>query len=187
MQVCRDTNTHENTQYIGVVLWGAGNIDKLIIFQNKFLRQLFYLPNEATGCKLLLETHMKPIEGCVLSLLLKFLYRLQRKAKESLVKTCFHRLITINTDEAGKHNWFSQVSTFLLNCGVKGLNYDLQIVSSKLKSRKITNKYYTNFINENVKFRIDSNAMYKDIKCRVGTESYLKSELSFSVKKSCSN
>lgn len=166
----------------GVVLWGAGNMDKLCVFQNKFLRQLFYLPNETSRYKLLMETHMKPIEYSILSLILKFLHRIYKKPKDSLVKACFYRLVSISNSEV-KYNWYSQVSSFLFKCGVKGLRNDLQVLNSKIKIRNIINNYCTDFINENVMYMQKSSGIYKSIKPKIGTEPYLNLKLSFSVKK----
>ncbi len=167
----------------GVVLWGFKFIDKLATFQNKFIRQLYYLQNEVPRYQLLLETNAKPVEVKVLGLVLKFLHRIYMKPDNSLVKNCFHRLICIQKSGNKNLNWFMQLNSFLDNCGIKGLDKNLSFVSNLKKVNVLCIKYEQFYKNYLVQTMISSSKSYKILKSHVRTEPYLNSSLKFAVKR----
>ncbi len=167
----------------GVVLWGPLNIDKLCVFQNNFLRKLFYLPSETPRYKLLLETNATPIEIDVISLTLKFLNRIHHKCENSLVKSCFSRLANVSTAVNNKYNWYGQLSTLFSVYNIKGISKTLLFVSNLHKIQNLVNKCKVSLLNSTVSNMINSSATYKMIKSKCGTEKYLNSRLSFPCKR----
>jgi hypothetical protein len=168
----------------GVVLWGFKFIDKLATFQNKFIRQLYYLQNEVPRYQLLLETNAKPVEVKVLKLVLKFLHRIYAKPNNSLVKSCFQRLIQIQKPgNKNLHNWYMQLNSFLDSCGIKGLDQNLSFVSNLKKVSMLCIKYELSYKNELVKTMISSSKSYKQMKTHVQTEAYLNYPIKFAVKR----
>lgn len=165
----------------GVVLWGLTFIDKLCIFQNQFIRKLFYLPNETPRYKLLLETACKPIESHVLKLLLKFVRRISAKPNDSLVKCCLVRLINIKTSET-KYNWYSQYEHFMNHCNMGGIVKNLDLISNYQKINGIVKKFENRYKNETVATMISSSKQYALIKSKAIGEPYLNADISFRTK-----
>lgn len=65
--------------FYGSPLWGVEYVGKMIIFQNAFLRKLFYVNNECQRHYFMLETNIRPIENSYLNILLRFIYKIAKK------------------------------------------------------------------------------------------------------------
>lgn len=97
-----------STLLYGAPVWCVDYLDKIVTFQNNYIRKLFYLPNETPRYKLILETNAKPIECTVLKLLLGFLYRIKKKAEQSLVKSIL--LLQLKNASCAYTNWIKKIN-----------------------------------------------------------------------------
>lgn len=167
----------------GVVVWGMSFIEKLCIFQNKYLRNLYYLPNETPRYKLLLETNSTPMEEQILSLILRFLFRICNKPSDTLVKSCFNKLAATNLGKNINFNWYAQVTTFLDQCKITDYNKSLKFVSNMRKVRNLLNKFKTEHKHQLILNMKSSSELYKNIKPWFLAEPYLNLNLKFSVKR----
>jgi hypothetical protein len=87
-------------------IWGLKQIDCFIIFQNKFLRRLFSLPNKTPSWFLRLETNATCIEVTYIRILLRFWSRIICSHQDSLVKDCYIALKRCAGRQTIKHNWY---------------------------------------------------------------------------------
>jgi hypothetical protein len=94
-------------------VWGSHVTEQLVVFQNKFIRKLFYLPQRVPGWLLRLETNSVSIEVTVLKHVLKFIQKIALRHSNSLLKDCFDTISRFAVRSAFKNNWFTSTCNLL--------------------------------------------------------------------------
>jgi len=167
-----------------VVMWGCKKMEEIISFQFYFLRKLFYLQNEVSRWKILLETNARPIENSFLNVLSKFLNRLRSKRKDSLIFGCYEMLIKYQSKMNPKRSWTCMVNKVLEEWKVPILNLNLSHIATACQIKKIVASHRLQAINHLVETMCSrQNDVYSKLKAKIGSEKYLNSNLNFSAKK----
>lgn len=96
-------------------IWGLGTLDKLITFQAKFLRKLFYLPNYTPLWFLRIKTNCYPIQLCVIKNAMNFVLKILRRPESSAMRQTLNNLIktSVCTKAKMKYNWYRDLTDFL--------------------------------------------------------------------------
>jgi hypothetical protein len=94
-------------------IWGTNQVNTFNVFQNKFLRKLFCLPNKTPNWFLRLETHSISLEVTYINRLLKFWLRILRHPSNSLVKDCYLALKSCAHKTTVKYNWYRDLESLL--------------------------------------------------------------------------
>lgn len=172
----------QSVLFYGVVIWGAGHMDKIMVFQNKFLRKLFYLYNETPRYFLMLETGVKPIENCFLNVLLKFLYRISQKQKNSLVRNCLIKQYEMSETGSKKFNWCHSVNVIFKKWEIPLIDSSLKHFSRPEHINKIVKKHHSLCINDYVMSMVNSKSLYSTEKKKL-SRNFLHSDISFTNKR----
>lgn len=173
----------QSVLFYGIAIWGVTNIDKIMIFQNKFIRKLFYLSNETSRYFLILETNAKPIENNFLSVLLKFMNRISNKGSSSLVRNCYEKQYDMCQTGAKKCNWILDVNKLMREWKVPELTKSLHRVKALRNVRKIVSNHLNLCKNDIVRTMLKSRSQYGSCKTHVRNSKYLNSCLSFTNKR----
>jgi len=94
-------------------IWGISEIEKLVVFQNKFLRRILCLPNKTPVWFLRLETSCISIEMTFIKQLLGYYKKIISLPKECLIVKCFNALKYNVNNSKMKINWYRDLKKCL--------------------------------------------------------------------------
>ena len=166
----------------GVVVWGPAYLEKLVDFQFRFLRKLFYLAKETPRWKIMLETDFQPVENIVIKLLLKFLFRIKNKPSDSLVKQCFEVSVA-ESRKKYKNNWVVLVNNIFQKFSLPKITKELQFLQRQSYIRSIAAKQRQSLTQNYVDSMIKNAGSYASIKQKVGRERYFEGKCTFASKR----
>jgi len=167
-------------------IWGLRNMERFDIYQSKFLRRLFQLPNCTPRWFLRLETNILPLEFTLIRATLRFWLNIMKNPESSIIRQSYESLVSDTRKRHHKYNWFSYFTNII----------------NKWQVQNIINLEETNFISETQRrisvsqalgciktkmIEIDIGRMketnrlnhYKEIHSHVKCENYLNYKLSW--------
>jgi hypothetical protein len=93
-------------------VWGLKCMKKLVIFQNKFLRRMFCLPNKTPAWFLRLELSVSSLEVYLIKSTLHFWRRIVC-SNSIFLKNCYKSLVDNSSKSYSKTNWYKSLQEVL--------------------------------------------------------------------------
>jgi hypothetical protein len=172
-------------------IWGLNHIESLVVFQNKFLRRLFNLPNKTPAWFLRLELNVKSLEIYVIKSALQFWKRIVSSNNVLLINS-YKVLIENACKTYTKNNWYKSLRNVLKKWGWESLLEQVPEEGDLAELTMLTieiNKCIRDITNQSVSNDIvrmkNSTSMchYQKIKTHCFRENYLNFNCNFGMVK----